>query len=180
MTFDRLSQALSRGISRCVAFVSRVASRVAASRVAGRLRDLPTGWHLAIRGLSIALVLWVAGATAVDRVVAARSRSQEVVAAAPAGPAPTVAKLQDKKPFVAGPAPQVLPVTGTNFQPGMTARLISPMDADTTTFPPTALENLSSTSFELRAALETAGAWQLSVRTPDGQRSNSITITVRK
>ena len=150
-------------------------------RGADRLRDLPRGWHLAIRSLSIALVLWVAAVAAVDRVVAAGSRGgHSEDAPVVAGPAPVVEKLQVKKPFGPGTAPQVIPITGTNFAPGMTARLISPMDEDTTTFPPTALERLTPTSFELRAPLETPGTYQLSVRTPDGQRSNTVAIVVKK
>jgi hypothetical protein len=177
MTLDRATELLSRWI----AFLSRVASRVAGSRAVARLRDLPPGWHHAIRGVSVALVLWVAGTSAVDRVVAAGSRTREVEAVeVPAGPAPVVAKLEAKKPFTAGLAPQVIPITGTNFQAGMTARLISPMEEDMMTFPAIALEKLSPTSFELRAPLEIPGTYQLSVRALDGQRSNTITITVRK
>jgi hypothetical protein len=158
------------------AYITRIAAQLAA-----RLRELPTSWHHVIRGLSVALVLWVAGAAAVDRVVAAGNRGRGVAAVESAsGPAPVVAKLQMKKPFSAGPTVQVIPVTGTNFAAGMTARLISPMDEDTTTFPPIALERLSPTSFELRTALETPGTYELSVRTPDGQRSNSISILVKK
>ena len=108
------------------------------------------------------------------------SRSQRAAEPVATGPAPVVAKLQVKKPFAAGAEPQLIPITGANFAPGMTARLISPMDADTTTFPPLALERLTPTSFELRAALDTPGTYELSVRTPDGQRSNSIAIVVKK
>lgn len=176
MKFDRLSEIAAR----CIAFMSRVASRVAASRAAARLRDLPAGWHHAIRGASVALVLWVAGAAFVDRVIVAAGQPGPDAVEVQLGPAPAIVKLDVKKPLVAGLTPQIIPIAGTNFQPGMTARLISPMDTDITTFPAMALENLSLTTFQLRTALETPGAYQVSVRTPDGQRSNTLTITVKK
>ena len=171
MTLDRVSDSLSRS-ARVIAF--------GVARGVDRLRDLPVNWHHLIRGVSVALVLWVAGAAAVDRVVAAGSRGRVEVAETVNGPAPVVAKLQVKKPFAVAAEPQLIPITGTNFTPGMTARLISPMDVDTTTFPASALEKLTPTSFELRATLETPGTYELSVRTPDGQRSNAIQITVKK
>ena len=116
----------------------------------------------------------------VDRVIVAAGRRGPDSAAVELGPAPALAKLEAKKPFKAGATPQVIAIAGTNFQPGMTARLVSPMDTDVTTFPAMALEQLSPTSFQLRTPLEAAGTYEISVRTPDGQRSNTLTLTVRK
>ena len=85
-----------------------------------------------------------------------------------------------KKPFAAVADPQMIPITGANFAPGMTARLISPMDTDTTTFPPRRWSGSHRRRSNCATALETAGTYQLSVRTPDGQRSNTITLVVKK
>lgn len=183
MTFDRVTRFAAGCIDLMSRFSSRLwrlGSRLAASRAAARLRDLPPGWHHAIRGASVALVLLVAGAAFVDRVIVAAGRRGPDAAAVELGPAPALAKLEAKKPFKAGATPQVIAIAGTNFQPGMTARLVSPMDTDVTTFPAVALEQLSPTSFQLRTPLEAAGTYEISVRTPDGQRSNTLTLTVRK
>jgi len=177
MTLAHVSGHVSYGV-RVISHAARVIA-LAIARGADRLRDLPSGWHYAIRGISIALVLWVAGAAAIDRVSAAGSRGRSAAEPVVTGPAPVVAKIEVKKPLAAVAEPQLIPITGANFAPGMTARLVSPMDTDTTTFPPLALERLTPTSFELRAPLETPGTYELSVRTPDGQRSNTITLVVK-
>jgi hypothetical protein len=102
-------------------------------------------------------------------------------ALAPSGPAPAPAPVLvgiRPKTITASPAPRPIEVVGRHLTAGTTARVISPLEAVTSTFPAAALEALTPTSFTLRATFDDPGIHQLSVRSADGRRSNSVTIRV--
>ena len=83
------------------------------------------------------------------------------------------------KGFKAGPAPQVIPVSGTQFEPGLTATLEAPLGLSTT-FPASVIGDLTPTSFTLGVTLDEPGTYLLSVRNRDGNRSRPIQIVVRR
>jgi hypothetical protein len=109
-------------------------------------------------------------------------------AAAPATVGPATEVVPDTVPVVTrvgrspirpSREPRVLTVVGTGFSAGMTVRLVTPLETEVVTFPAAALERLTPTSFELRVTLEVAGVYQLTVRSPSGQRSASVAVTVK-
>jgi hypothetical protein len=81
--------------------------------------------------------------------------------------------------FKASERPQVLPVTGKNFAADLTATLVAPLGLSTT-FPASALDDLTPTSFTLGVMMDEPGTYLFSVRSPSGARSNTIPIVVTR
>ncbi|MEZ5318764.1 MAG: hypothetical protein R2752_15300 [Vicinamibacterales bacterium] len=96
----------------------------------------------------------------------------------PASP-PALTAFPRRTTFAPGPEPQPVAVTGTGFRPGQTATIVTPWGRFIRTYGPAALVDLTPASFTLDVVLDGRGTYRLSVRSPDGQRSNAIPIVVR-
>lgn len=151
-----------------------------ADRLIAALLDakLPSGVHYAVRGAAVATVILASVATLAGRSGPVQAPPEEPIVVATA-PAPVVSSVTIKK-IQASAEPQVLTFVGTSFVKGMTARLVSPFEEVISTFPASALEQVTPTSFQLRAELEEPGAYELTVRSPDGQRSNALRLDVQR
>ena len=139
---------------------------------------LPAKVHYAVRAAAVGAVLVTSTFSLAGRVGAAERE-----------PAPEAVVISADTPVVTGISakavevkaePQVLTIVGTAFVNGMTARLISPLEETTSTFPASALEQVTPTSFQLRAILDEIGTYELTVRTPNGQRSNPLQVQVKR
>jgi hypothetical protein len=79
----------------------------------------------------------------------------------------------------AGPGSQTVTLTGTGFLQGLSVRVVGPMGEFVTTYSGRSMGEVTPTSVRIPARLETRGTYVLSVRNPDGTRSNEITLAVR-
>ena len=78
-----------------------------------------------------------------------------------------------------GAQPQVLFVSGTNFDGSLEALLTAP-DSSMSFYPSAAMTGLTSTSFSLNVTLNRVGVYSLTVRNAANSVSNAVTIDVRR
>ena len=110
-----------------------------------------------------------------------------IVIAVPDAPTPTILAIGPHdakaakafKGFKANAQPQVLPVSGTMFEPGIIATLEAPSGLSTT-FPASAIGDLTPTSFTLGVTLDEPGTYLLTVRNRGGARSQPAPIVVKR
>ena len=132
------------------------------------LATLPTAAWLSSNGVREPVKLEAAAAPA------ALERRAPPPAASPAGV--SVKTIANKK-LVAGSEPQRLILTGSGFEPGMAARLITP-DGLIISYEPTSVEHVSVSIFGLTVPLEKPGTYLLRVRNVAGATSNDIKFEV--
>jgi hypothetical protein len=84
-----------------------------------------------------------------------------------------------QKTFKVNETDQVFAVRGQGFEKGLTATLVAPLGL-TTTFPASAVGELSTTSFTIRLMLDEPGTYLFSVRNENGARSASHQIVVKR
>ncbi len=94
------------------------------------------------------------------------------------GPADSKAAKAFKGFKVSGQT-QVLPISGTKFETGLIATLEAPLGVSTT-FPASAIGDLTPTSFTLGVTLDEPGTYLLTVRNPGGARSKPAPIVVKR
>ena len=91
---------------------------------------------------------------------------------------PTIVSIQPDSTS-AGPAPQMISIVGIGFQTGLAVALTSP-GGETQSFTGSQLQNVSSSTFQISAALTTAGTWTVRVTNPGGlSASGSINVVAQ-
>jgi hypothetical protein len=95
----------------------------------------------------------------------------------PEAPAPPVITSLSPGTLTAGTPVQLIYVSGTGFQPGLAATLTLP-DGSTSPIDPSLVTFGSSTIFNVKAVLPTAGAYALRVTNPSGATSTPFAFTV--
>ena len=96
--------------------------------------------------------------------------------AIPSALRPAVFSLSPTTPS-ASPSDQDIFVSGNNFKQGLTVILTAPGGA-VTTLSGDQIQNVTHTSFIMRATLSTAGSWSIKVKNPDNQQSVAFPFTV--
>jgi pimeloyl-ACP methyl ester carboxylesterase len=93
-------------------------------------------------------------------------------------PAPTsvVFSITPSVP-VSGPSDQDIFVSGTNFQQGLTVDISAP-GGGVTTLSGEQIQNVTDTSFIMRATVNAPGSWSIKVKNPDNQQSAVFPFTV--
>ena len=117
----------------------------------------------------------------------ARATADTAVIEQPAAPTPEISAVGPRdskaakafKGFKASGQAQVLPVSGTQFETGLIATLEAPLGLSTT-FPASAIGDLTPTSFTLGVTLDEPGTYLLTVRNPGGARSKPAPIVVKR
>src|SRR6185369_4295668 len=75
------------------------------------------------------------------------------------------------------PSDQDIFVSGANFKPNLSVDISSP-GGGVTTLSGEQIQNVTETSFIMRATLNVPGSWSLKVKNPDNQQSTSFPFTV--
>ena len=91
-------------------------------------------------------------------------------------PAPVVFSMTPSTP-VSGASDQDVFVSGTNFQAGLTVDITAP-GGGVTTLSGEQIQNVTETSFIMRATLNAPGSWSIKVKNPDNQQSLVFPFTV--
>jgi pimeloyl-ACP methyl ester carboxylesterase len=91
-------------------------------------------------------------------------------------PTPVVFSITPSAP-VSGSSDQDIFVSGTNFKPNLTVDVSAP-GGGVTTLSGEQIQNVTETSFIMRATLPAPGSWSIKVRNPDNQQSASFPFTV--
>ena len=120
------------------------------------------------------------------RALGARTGTPPVIEE-PIAPTPAIVAVGPRDPkaakafkgFKVSAEPQVLPVSGTQFEPGLIATLEAPLGVSTT-FPASAISDLTPTSFTIGVTLDEPGTYLLTVRNRGGARSQPAPIVVKR
>jgi hypothetical protein len=76
------------------------------------------------------------------------------------------------------PAAQTVSITGTNFATGLSVRITQP-DGTISIASAGEVSNVTTTGFQLRLVFSRTGFYLLQVNNPNGEVSNSLTVTVQ-
>jgi hypothetical protein len=79
--------------------------------------------------------------------------------------------------LVASATDQMLTVSGSNFQAGLTITVVAP-NGSASTVAGSRIQTVTSTSFRMPITAAAAGLWSLRVTNPSGQQSNAFQLTV--
>ena len=141
--------------------------------------DSGSTWTAATTGLPNvevnALALDPTGATILYAGLQGRSVWQLTANATPT-PTPVVFSITPSTP-VSGTSDQDIFVSGSNFKPGLTVDITAP-GGGVTTLSGDQIQNVTDTSFIMRATLNAPGSWSIKVKNPDNQESTVFPFTV--
>lgn len=98
-----------------------------------------------------------------------------IVSATPTAP-PVVFSINPGTP-ISSPGTQDVFVSGTNFKPNLTVDISSP-GGGVTTLSGEQIQNVTETSFIIRATLSAPGSWSIKVKNPGNQESAAFPFTV--
>ena len=133
-------------------------------------------WRAAVATLIVVLVVLSAAWTMKSLTGSRGSRAVEALAAMPA---PVLTGLAPKQRLRTRTDTQPVALIGREFVDRMNVTISTPDDR-MATYGSSSITNVTPTSFTLRAVFDVPGTYHLVVRTPDGTRSNEITVPVGK
>lgn len=123
----------------------------------------------------------VSAGTATITATSQFDNTKSASAAITVSPAPTpVVSAVSPANLLVSSANQTITVTGTGFQPGLTLTITKPRFATgTLVFGPTALQSLTSTSFQVPVGLTMLGSYTFTVQNASGLKSNTFTAAAQ-